>query len=113
MWIYVCPIEKWNLILKIVERDVFLMNRKHQYHLSQCVYGAQSWNEKRLLCESMLIRIGKWTLTLKMIEKDVFHKKPKHQFIYPTMTSEFVVHNHYKKGDYYVNVCLSQLKNEC
>ena len=29
------PIEKWALILKMVERDVFLMKAKLQYHLSQ------------------------------------------------------------------------------
>ena len=43
MWIRVYPIEKWTLILKMVERDVFLMKPKRQYHLSQwgeCVYGA-------------------------------------------------------------------------
>ena len=43
MWIRVYPIEKWTLFLKMVERDVFLMKPKRQYHLSQwgeCVYGA-------------------------------------------------------------------------
>ena len=37
------PTEKQTLILKMVERDVFLMKSKHQYLLSQlgeCVYGA-------------------------------------------------------------------------
>ena len=35
----------------------FLMKPKRQYHLSQweeCVYGTQSWNEKRLLCNQSL-----------------------------------------------------------
>ena len=37
------PIEKWTLILKMAEREVFLMKPRHQYHLSQwgeCIYGA-------------------------------------------------------------------------
>ena len=56
----------------MVEKEVFLIKRKHQYHLSQwgeCVYVAQSWNEKRLWCESVFIQIGKWTLILKMAER--------------------------------------------
>ena len=35
-------LDGWKLILKIVEKEVFLINPKHQYHLSQreeCVYG--------------------------------------------------------------------------
>ena len=69
MWIRVYPIETWTLFLKMVERDVFLMKPKHQYRLSQwgeCVYGAQSWNEGRVLHESMFFPIEKWTLILKM-----------------------------------------------
>ena len=41
-------------------KEVFLMKPKHQYHLSQWgerVYDAQSWNEMRLLSESMFIPI--------------------------------------------------------
>ena len=51
-------IERRTSILKMVERKVFLMKPKCQYHLSQlqkCVYGAQSRKESRLLCESMSI----------------------------------------------------------
>ena len=47
-------IDRQALILKMVDSEVFLMNPRHQYHLSQwgeCVYGAHSWNEKRLLFE--------------------------------------------------------------
>ena len=57
-------IDEWILILKIVENKVFLMKPKHQYHLfwwGECVYGAQSWKERGLLCEFMLIPIDKWT----------------------------------------------------
>ena len=54
------PIEGQTSILKMVEREVFLLNPKQQNRLSQqgvCVYIAQSWKERRLLCESMFIPI--------------------------------------------------------
>ena len=35
MWIHVNPTERGTLILKIVEREVFLIKPKHRYHLSQ------------------------------------------------------------------------------
>ena len=57
------------------------MKPKHQYHLSQleeCVYCAKSWNEKRLLCESVFAKIDRRTLILKMVEREVFPMKLKH-----------------------------------
>ena len=39
------PIDKRVSILKKVEKEVFIMTPKHQYHLSQrgeCAYGGQS-----------------------------------------------------------------------
>ena len=65
-----------------MERETFLMKPRHQYHLSQpgkCDYCAQSWKERRLLCQSMLTLIERWTLVLKMVERDVFLMKLKHQ----------------------------------
>ena len=62
------PIEKWTLILKMVEREVFLMKPRHQYHLSQWeewICGAQSLEERRLLCEFMFILIDRQTLIPK------------------------------------------------
>ena len=47
-----------------------------------------------------------------MVGCEVFLMKPKGQFLYPNEWNEFVVPNHYKKGDYYLNPGLSQLKNE-
>ena len=67
----------------MAERDVFLMKPKHQYHLSQwgeCVYGAQSWKERRLLCESMFIPIERRTSILKLVIRKAFIMKPKHQY---------------------------------
>ena len=81
----------------MVEREVFLMKPKHQYHLSQwgeCVYGAQSWNESKVLREFMLFPIEKWTSILKMAEREEFLMKPKHKYIYPNWKNEFVVPNH-------------------
>ena len=80
---HVFPTERWTLILKLGETEVFLMRRKHKYHLSQlgeCVYSAKSWKEKRLLCESIFIPNEKWTLILKMVEREVFLTKPRHQY---------------------------------
>ena len=59
MWIHVNPIERRAWILKIVKKKVFLMKLKHKYDLAQwgeCVYSAQSWNERRLLCQSEFVK---------------------------------------------------------
>ena len=61
------PIERCASILKMVEKQVFPMKPKHQNHLSQWGeydYGAQSWKEKILLCESTFIPIERKTLIL-------------------------------------------------
>ena len=66
----------------MLKRDAFLTKLKPQYHLSQwgeCIYGAQSWKERRLFCESVFVEIDQQTLTLKMVGSDVFLMKPKHQ----------------------------------
>ena len=66
----------------MVKKEVFLIKPKHQNHLSQwgeCDYGAQSWKEKRLLCESIFISTEGWTSILKMVEREVFLAKPRHQ----------------------------------
>ena len=63
----------------MVEWKAFLIKPKHHCHSSQWgewVYGAQSWKEKRLLCESVFVPIGKQTL--KMVERKAFILKPKH-----------------------------------
>ena len=76
-------IERWTSIQKMVEKHGFLMKPKHQNHLSQwgeCVNGAQSWKERRLLYESMFIPIEKWNSILKMVEREVFLMKLKHQY---------------------------------
>ena len=77
------PIKRWTSILKMVIREVFLLKPKHQYHLSQlgeCVYDAQSWNETRLLCESMFIPLERYTSILKLVIREIFLMKPKHQY---------------------------------
>ena len=53
---------------KIIERKVLPMKPKHQCYLSrwgEYAYGAQAWNEKRLLCASMFVIIDGWTLIPK------------------------------------------------
>ena len=67
----------------MVTREVSLMKPKHQYHLSQWrehVYDAQSWNEMRLLYESVLILIERCASILKLVIREVFLMKPKHKY---------------------------------
>ena len=66
----------------MVEKQVFLMKPMHQNHLSQreeCDYGAQSWKERRLLCESTFIPIERRTWIQKMVKSEVFLMKPMHE----------------------------------
>ena len=103
------PIESRTLILKIVIREIFLLKPKHQYHLSQrgeCFYDAKSLKERRLLCQSMFFLIERRTLILKMVIREVFVMKPKH-IINPNKENVFLMPNHEKKRDYYVNPCFS------
>ena len=67
----------------MVKRYAFLTKAKSQYHLSrwgECVYGAQSWKERRLFCEYVFVKIDQRTLTLKMVGRFVFLMKPKPQY---------------------------------
>ena len=53
----------------MMEREALHMEWKHQCYSSQWgewTYSAQSWKEKRLLCESVFVLIIKWNLTLKI-----------------------------------------------
>ena len=64
----------------MVGRKAFVMNPKHQCHLSQWVewvFSAQSWKERRLLCEFIFVPIEKWTLTLKNGHKGSFSYETK------------------------------------
>ena len=75
------PIEIWTSIQKMIEKQVFLMNPKHQNRLSQYeerVYSAQWRKERRLLCESMFISMEIQTSILKIVEREVVLTKPKH-----------------------------------
>ena len=94
---------------------VFLIKSKLQYHLSQwreCAYGAQSWKERRLLCEFMIVQINEPILSLKMAEKEVFLMKPEHQYHLSHLGECVYGAQSRKERDYYVNSCLSQLTDE-
>ena len=56
---------------------------------------------------SCFFPIEKRTLILKMAKRELFLTKPKHEYINPRVENEFMVPNHWKKGDYYVDRCLS------
>ena len=80
-WIQVYPIEKRTSILKMVEKEVLLLNPRQQNRLSQYeewVYSAQSRKERRLLCESMFISMEIRTSILKIVEIEIVLMKPKH-----------------------------------
>ena len=80
--------------------------------MSRMNFGAQLLKEKGLLCESMFIPIEKKTLTLKMVKKMFFLWNQNFNSIYPKEENMFIVPNLEKKGDYYVNPCLSKSTNE-
>ena len=100
----------------MVGREAFVMKPMHQCHLSQWgewVYDSQSWKDRRLLRESMINKIDKQTLIIKKRwEEKLFLWNQSINVIYPNEENEFMIHNHAKKGDYYVNLCLSKLTNE-
>ena len=60
----------------------------------------------------MFIRIERQTSILKTAKKDIFLMKPKHQNHLSQGGECFMVPNYEKKGDYYVNPCLTQLNDE-
>ena len=75
-------VERRSLILKLVIREVVLLNLKQKNRLSQqreCVYIAQLRKEMRLLYESLFIPIERQTSILKMVEREVFLLNPKQQ----------------------------------
>ena len=99
----------------MLERKIFCMKPKQQYHLfewRECVCGVQSWNESRLFCESVFIPTERWASILKMVEEKVFLLKPKHQYHLPHKENMFMGPYQEIKGDYFVNPCLSQLREE-
>ena len=113
MSINVYPNWKTNFNSKNGNKRSFSYETKDQYHLSQWgeyVYDAQSWKERRLLCESRFILIERWTSITKMVERDFFTWNQSTNIIYPIKENVFMMPNHQKKGDYYVNPCWSQLK---
>ena len=98
--------DRWTLIQKNGRKWRFSYETKPSIHLSQsaeCIYGAQSLKERRLLWEFIFIAIERWTIILKMVEREVFLMKPQYQFIYPNKENVLMVSNHEKKRDYYVN----------
>ena len=87
------------------------MKPKHQWHLSQWgerAYGAQSWKERGLLCESVFVPIDKWTLILKKDGKISFSYETKASMSLIPMSRISLLHPIMKKkGDYYMNPSLS------
>ena len=74
---------KWRIsILKMVEKEVFLMKPKRQYYLSQweeCVNSAQSW-KKEIIMWIQVYPNWKRNFDSKMVENEVFLLKRMHQY---------------------------------
>ena len=69
------PTERWTLILKMVEREIFLMKLKHQYHLSQlgeCIYSAQLWKKRGYYMNPCLSLLTDELWFQKMVGSEVF-----------------------------------------
>ena len=83
MRIHVYPNWNTNFNSKIGNKRSFYYETKASISLipkGECVYDAQSWKERRLLCESMFIPIEIRTSILKLVIREVFIMKPKHQY---------------------------------
>ena len=71
MWIYIYPNWKTNFDSKNGRKRSYSYEYKVSISLSQeeeCVYGAQSWKELRLLYKSVIAQIDRRILILKMVE---------------------------------------------
>ena len=83
MWIYVYPNRKTNFNSKNGNKKSFSYESKASMSLiptRRTSLYAQSWEEWRLLSESMFVPIDKWTLTLKRMEGEAFLMKPKPKY---------------------------------
>ena len=72
----------------MMEKEAFLMKPKHQCCLSrhrEWAYGARSWKEGRLLCQSVFVTIDKWTLPLKKDGKKTFSCETKASMLFIPM----------------------------
>ena len=99
----------------MVEREVFVMKPKNQNHLCQWgeyVYGAQSWKEKKIILWIHVYPTWKTNFDSKNGKKWSFSDKTKASKSYHNKENVFIVSNHEKKRDYFVNPCLSQFKDE-
>ena len=81
-----------------MEKKASLMKPKHQCLLSQWeewVYSAQSWKERRLVCESMFAQNEKWTFALKnWLKEKLFLWNQNINVIYPNEENKIIVLNH-------------------
>ena len=75
------------------------------------VSSAQSWKEKKLLCDSSLSYLIDVTLTPKKWWEKTFLNEIKASMSFIPMHGMRLWHPIIKKMDYYMNPCLSQLKD--
>ena len=111
MWIHVCPNWQTNFDSKTwLEENLFLWKTKASMSFI-LIRRMSLWflimKERRLLCESMFILIYRQTSILKKGGKRSFSYEIRALIHYPNMENVFMVPNHEKKGDYYLNLHLS------
>ena len=85
---------------------------KNQCHLSkwgECVYGAQSWNERRSFCASMFVIVNGQTLIQKNGGQKSFSYKAKASMSSIPIRRMYLWCPITNKQDYYVHPCLSWL----
>ena len=116
MCIHVSPIDKWTLILrKIVRRKAFLIKPKHHviYPNEENVFIMPSHGKKKIVtwihvCHNWQTNID----SKKSGGKKAFLWNQSINVIYSNKENVFMMPNHEKKLDYYVNPYLFQLKYE-
>ena len=82
-WIHVYPNWKAYFNSKIGNKRSFYYETIASISLipmRRMCYDAQSWKERRLLCDSMFTPIEIRTSILKLVVREVFIMKPKHQY---------------------------------
>ena len=115
MWICLCSNWQTNFDSKIwLEEKLFKWNQSINviFPNARNEFMVPNHEKNKDNYESMFFLFEKWTLTIKnggMGKLFLFNQSIK--VIYPNEDNEFMVPNHEDKGDYYVNPCLSQLKN--
>ena len=113
MWIYVCPNQWTNNNSKNGRKGCFSYETKAWISFIP-IRRIRLWclitKKKRLLCDSVFVKIDQRTLILKMVEREVFLMTPEDEYHLSQQGEWICGAQSSKEGDYYVNLCLSNWK---